>query len=127
MSIRKRELLFSVKKSDLVFEYFRCGGKGGQKQNKTSSGARCKHPPSGSVGESREERSQSQNKKIAFRRMTETREFKTWIKLKCSEIYGIKDQIDRDVKIAMHNRNLKIERYNSEKKAWENERESERT
>ena len=62
----KKELLFSLTKKDFVVETFRAGGKGGQKQNKTDSGVRIKHPASGAVAESREERSQHQNKKIAF-------------------------------------------------------------
>lgn len=71
-----RELLLSVTAKDCRWDYFRCGGKGGQKQNKTSSGARVTHPPSGAVGESREERSQLQNRKRAFRKMAESQEFR---------------------------------------------------
>lgn len=75
-----RELLFSVTKKDLEIEHFRAGGKGGQKQNKTSSGSRVRHPASGAVAESREHRSQTQNTRAAFRRMTETIEFRRWLR-----------------------------------------------
>ena len=75
----ERELLFSVTKDDLRITHFRAGGKGGQKQNKTSSGSRVHHDPSGAVGESREHREQRQNTRAAFRRMTETPEFKRWL------------------------------------------------
>jgi RF-1 domain len=75
----ERELLFSVTKKDLRITHFRAGGKGGQKQNKTSSGSRVHHDPSGAVGESREHREQYQNTRAAFRRMTETAEFKRWL------------------------------------------------
>lgn len=71
-----RELLLSVTAKDCEWDYFRAGGKGGQKQNKTSSGARCRHRASGAVGESREERSQLQNRKKAFRKMAESEKFK---------------------------------------------------
>lgn len=57
---------FVIKKEDLEWEFFRCGGKGGQKVNKTSSGARVRHVPTGFVGESRVERSQSQNRRRAL-------------------------------------------------------------
>ena len=72
------ELVFSVSIKDCEVQHFRCGGPGGQKQNKTSSGSRVIHHPSGARGESREERSQSQNTKIAFLRMIKTGKFETW-------------------------------------------------
>lgn len=75
----KRELLFSVTLKDCEVQEFRAGGPGGQKQNKTSSGIRVIHHPSGARGESREQRSQLQNKKAAFTRMTETNKFKIWL------------------------------------------------
>jgi protein subunit release factor B len=38
-----KELLFSLTKKDFRIDTFRAGGKGGQKQNKTSSGVRVTH------------------------------------------------------------------------------------
>ena len=77
-----RELIFSITLKDCEVQTFRCGGPGGQKQNKTSSGVRVIHRDSGARGESREHRSQLQNKKVAFRRMAETPEFKRWVHYK---------------------------------------------
>lgn len=74
-----REKIFSVTLDDCEVQTFRAGGKGGQNQNKRETGVRIIHRPSGSRGESREERSQLQNKKIAFRRMAETMTFKVWV------------------------------------------------
>lgn len=74
-----RELLFSVTLDDCRVDTFRSGGKGGQNQNKRDTGVRVVHEPSGAVGESREERSQLQNKKAAFRRMAESPQFKFWV------------------------------------------------
>jgi protein subunit release factor B len=71
-----REKILSVTLKDCRVDYFRAGGPGGQKQNKTSSGVRITHPPSGAVGEARDQRSQLQNKKAAFRRMAESDKFK---------------------------------------------------
>jgi protein subunit release factor B len=71
-----KELLFSVTKKDLIVQTFKAGGKGGQHQNKTDSGVRIIHKKSGAVEESRNERSQYQNKKIAFKRLTESSKFK---------------------------------------------------
>ncbi len=50
---------------------FRSGGKGGQHQNRTESGVRLVHLPTGIVVSSREERSQYRNKSIALQRLRE--------------------------------------------------------
>lgn len=86
------ELLFSVTASDCRFDYFRGTGKGGQKRNKTSSGVRCTHIASGAVGVSDDTRSQHQNKPIAFRRMAESPEFKSWHKLEVARRTGVEVQ-----------------------------------
>lgn len=79
-----RELLFSVTKDDFKIQTFRSGGPGGQNQNKVSSGVRIIHKESGARGESREERSQLQNRRNAFTRCIESREFQLWLKVKCA-------------------------------------------
>lgn len=48
---------------------FRSGGQGGQHQNKTESGVRLTHLPSGVVVTARESRSQHQNRKVALTRL----------------------------------------------------------
>lgn len=78
---KQRQHVFSVTSKDLRIDTFRSGGKGGQNQNKVNSGVRITHELSGAVGESREERDQLQNKKNAFIRMTETKEFQSWMEL----------------------------------------------
>lgn len=74
-----RKLAFSVGIDDCRTDTFRSGGKGGQNQNVRDTGVRIVHVPSGAVGESREERSQLQNKRTAFRRMAEHPKFKLWV------------------------------------------------
>lgn len=74
-----RELVLSVSVRDCEVQTFRAGGKGGQHQNKTDSGVRVIHHPSGARGESREERSQHANKRKAFLRMIDTPQFKFWM------------------------------------------------
>jgi protein subunit release factor B len=74
-----RELLFSVTLADCDVQTFKAGGPGGQNQNKRDTGVRVIHRASGARGESREERSQLQNKKLAFRRMAESALFKAWV------------------------------------------------
>lgn len=74
-----REKLFSVTLDDCEVQTFRAGGKGGQNQNKRDTGVRIIHHPSGARGESREERSQLQNKKAAFKKMVDQPSFKFWV------------------------------------------------
>ncbi len=55
-----------LKDQDLIRQVFRCGGPGGQHQNKTESGVRYVHKPTGIAAESRTERSQHQNNDLAL-------------------------------------------------------------
>jgi len=75
----ERRLLFSVTLKDCDVDTFRAGGNGGQNQNKRDTGVRVTHRASGAVGTARDERSQLQNKRLAFRRMAETKLFQAWI------------------------------------------------
>ena len=50
-------------------ETFTAGGKGGQHQNRTESGVRLVHLPTGIRVEAREQRSQHQNRKAALERL----------------------------------------------------------
>lgn len=109
MMPKQKKLLFSLTKDDFLIDTFRSGGKGGQNQNKVESGVRITHPASGAVGEGREYRDQRQNKKAAFKRMIQTKEFKIWHKIKCASVMlGIMN-IDREIEEAMQPKNLKIE------------------
>lgn len=104
-----KSLLFSVRPKDLTVQYFRAGGPGGQKQNKTSSACRIIHGESGAVGESREERSQAQNRKNAFRRMVSSDKFQLWVRLKSAMIMQGYSSIEQKIDAMMAPENLKIE------------------
>ena len=107
--------LFSVRKEDLSVQYFRAGGPGGQKQNKTSSACRIVHAESGAVGESRECRQQSQNRRRAFARMTNSREFQLWVRMKAAAIVGGHRDIEEKIDKMMAPENLKVERLGNAK------------
>lgn len=92
-----RELVLSVTLKDCEVQTFRAGGPGGQKQNKTESGVRIIHHPSGARGESREERSQLQNKKIAWRRMCETKEFQYWVKIQTGRDALLRAKVEQEL------------------------------
>ena len=109
--------LFSVDIHDCRVDTFRSGGKGGQNQNKRDTGVRVVHEPSGATGVSREERSQTQTKRNAFRRMAESAEFQRWVRIEAARAMGhdtIEDKVDRQ----MQPKNLLIEIYTA--KGWEN-------
>jgi protein subunit release factor B len=110
-----KELLFSVTKKDLEIQTFRAGGKGGQHQNKTDSGVRIIHRDSGAVGESRSERSQHRNKKIALKRLVDSAKFKLWLNRKAYEINKGKN-IEKMIEETMIPENLKIEVKNDQGK-----------
>lgn len=76
MSEQKKQLLFSVTAADCQWSTMTAGGPGGQHQNRRQTAVRCVHSPSGAAGESREYKSQIQNKRAAFERMVATTAFK---------------------------------------------------
>lgn len=99
------KLVLSVSIKDCEIQTFRSGGKGGQNQNKRDTGVRVIHHPSGARGESREERSQLQNKRTAFIRMVGTKEFQLWLKVALGKEAVIQAAVDR----AMDPRNIRTE------------------
>jgi len=108
---KQKEPLFSLTKKDFIVDTFRAGGKGGQKQNKTESGVRIRHPASGAVGESREERSQHRNKDIAFDRLIKSPKFRVWHAAKCAELLK-GETVEETVEKMMVSDNLKVEARN---------------
>ena len=93
-----RALVLRTTLKDCRVDTFRAGGNGGQKQNKTSSGVRVVHPPSGAVGESREERSQLLNKRRAFRRMAESDRYQRWARAQALQLRPVDEVVDEWMK-----------------------------
>lgn len=79
---KKKTKMFSITAADCRWDVFRGAGDGGQKKQKTSSGVRCVHEPSGAEGKATDSRNQSVNRKTAFERMANSPEFQGWLKLK---------------------------------------------
>lgn len=98
MSTRKK--LFSIK--DFEVQTFRSGGPGGQNQNKRNTGVRIIHKSSGAREESREARTQEQNKKLAFQKLSKNKKFLSWIN---SKVNNIEEAVEKE----MSPENIKIE------------------
>jgi len=60
-----------LKESDVVEEFLRVGGPGGQNRNRRETGVRLTHLPTGLVATATERRVQSQNRSLAWERLQE--------------------------------------------------------
>lgn len=101
-----KQRVLHITRKDCIRQTFRAGGPGGQNQNKRDTGVRFIHPPSGARGEARDKRTQGENEKLAWRRMAESKEFQSWIRVEHARAIG---QIDAEVANAMRPENLLIE------------------
>lgn len=105
----EKRLLFSVTKKDFEIQTFRAGGKGGQNQNKVSSGVRLIHTASGARGEARDSRDQHQNKRAAFERLLKTPEWLSWHRAEVARRLGQVDRAEKAADEAMRPENLRVE------------------
>lgn len=84
----EKKLLFSVTMKDLEMQTFSVGGPGGGGKDTSNSAVRLIHPPSGAVGEGRESRSNTQNRRAAFKHLAESKKFKDWHRIECARRMG---------------------------------------
>lgn len=93
--MKKREKLASYTKKDFRVDTMCAGGPGGQHQNKTQTAVRITHIETGLSAESREFKSQLQNKKSAFRKLGEKIKLYWEDKIKQNTVKEINDEIIR--------------------------------
>lgn len=83
-----KRLLFSITAKDFTIQTFSVGGHGGGGKDTSNSGVRLIHEASGAVGEGREARSNTLNRRSAFKKLIATDKFKQWHKIECARRMG---------------------------------------
>ncbi len=116
------KLLFSVTMKDLEMQTFSVGGHGGGGKDTSNSGVRLTHKASGAVGEGRDHRTNTQNRKDALVRLANSSKFKAWHKLECAKRMGqripeteeqIYARVDAQIEEGLRSGSIKIEEYDA--------------
>lgn len=85
-----------------------------------NSGVRLIHEASGAVGEGREHRDNTRNRRSAFTKLVATEKFKTWHKIECARRMGqwaletpeqIMVRVDKMIEDGMRNGSIVLEEY----------------
>jgi protein subunit release factor B len=104
-----KQKLFSVTASDCDWETFRGSGHGGQNRNKRSTAVRCIHRESGATGRASENKSQKANRRLAFKRMSESEKFMKWLQIKIARLTGIEAEAQRYAEKEMNSDRVRVE------------------
>jgi protein subunit release factor B len=114
----QKKLLFSVTMRDFEMQTFSVGGHGGGGKDTSNSGVRLIHRASGAVGEGREHRTNTLNRRSAFTKLVNSAAFQKWHRSECARRLGqptpqtaaeIQAQVDARVDQLMQPHNLLIE------------------
>lgn len=103
------DIAIEVKESDLEMQTFTSGGPGGQHQNKTQSGVRLIHKPTGVRGESRTEKSQHKNYDNALK-LLKARLYKIELAKRMAEV-AKKQETKTEVSFGSQIRNYVLQPY----------------
>lgn len=108
--------LFSVTASDCDWDFYVGSGDGGQNRQKRNTAVRCTHRASGAVGKASDGREQVLNRRRAFERMSQTKEFQGWLKAETARRMGQAQTIEQKVEQEMMPHNIKVEHTNKQGK-----------
>jgi protein subunit release factor A len=118
----EKRLLFSVTSKDFDMQTFSVGGHGGGGKDTSNSGVRLIHRASGAVGEGREHRSNTQNRRSAFEKLVRTTKFMNWHRAEVARHLGrevsetpeqIRARVDRMVDEGLRDGTIKIEEFDA--------------
>lgn len=104
----KRELLARITRADFEITHTRGSGPGGQHRNKSYTGRRIHHPPSGATVEATDSRSAAENERNAFLRLIGTPQFQRWFRLIVAEAMG-RPPLEQVVDEAMAEENIRTQ------------------
>lgn len=116
-----KKILFSVTGNDFEMQTFSVGGPGGGGKDTSNSAVRLIHKDSGAVGEGRETRSNTQNRKAAFVHLVNSKKFKDWHKLECARRLGravpetpeeIMARVDKMIEDGLRDGSIVVEEFN---------------
>jgi len=123
-----KTLLFSVTMKDLEMQTFSVGGHGGSGKDTSNSGVRLIHKASGAVGEGREARTNTANRKSAFVKLVNSTKFKAWHKIECCLRMGqvvpetteqILARVDLMIENGLRDGSILVEEYETEAAKWQ--------
>lgn len=106
---KKRELILSITKRDFNIHYFSGKGAGGQHRNKHQNCVRMSHVDSGAISTGQSSKSRQANLREAFKSITSSKRFKSWMRLEVAERILNGSSIKEKVRKMMAPENLKIE------------------
>lgn len=118
--MKEKKLLFSVTAKDFEMQTFSVGGHGGGGKDTSNSGVRLIHKASGAVGEGREHRDNTRNRRSAFEKLIKTDKFKNWHKLECAKRLNqpiletpeqIRERVNKMVDEGLTNGSIVVESY----------------
>ena len=95
-----RQKCFSVTLDDCRVDTFTVGGHGGSGKDTSNTGVRITHLASSAVGKASDSRSQLGNKRLAWRRMAESKAFQAWARLMVAKLSGqpsVESRVEADM------------------------------
>ena len=90
--------LLTLTAKDFVIWYYSGKGAGGQHRNRHMNCVKISHPESGVTCCGTEQKSRIQNKRMAFKRLTEHPKFKAWLSMKSLHEEDIKRAVGEAIK-----------------------------